>query len=148
MDSFESLGDVIVLAATNRPDIIDPSILRPGRFDRIVFIPPPDVKERRAILEVHTKNMPLKGVDLDDLAAQLEGYTGADIASLMRESAMAALREDVGSDTVTSKHVDEAMGMVRPSIDEETIKYFEHISKLLEGRMARRKRDDINVSYQ
>ncbi len=147
MDSFESLGDVIVLAATNRPDMIDPSILRPGRFDRIVYIPPPDVKERRAILGVHTKDVPLEGVDLDELAARLEGYTGADIASLVREAAMAALREDVESDTVTDKHVEEAMKMVRPSLDEETIKYFQDISKLLEGRMARRKRDDINVSY-
>ena len=100
MDSFESLGDVIVLAATNRPDIIDPSILRPGRFDRIVYIPPPDAKERRAILEVHTRDMPLEGVDLDDLAARLDGYTGADIASLVREAAMAALREDIESDKV------------------------------------------------
>ncbi|UCC93590.1 MAG: AAA family ATPase, partial [Thermoplasmata archaeon] len=147
MDSFESLGDVIVLAATNRPDMIDPSILRPGRFDRIVYIPPPDAKERRAILEVHTRDMPLEGVDLDQLATQLEGYTGADIASLVREAAMAALREDVESDTVTSKHLEEALEMVRPSLDEETIKYFQDISKLLEGRMARRKRDDINVSY-
>ena len=148
MDSFESLGDVIVLAATNRPDILDPSILRPGRFDRIVYIPPPDVKERRAILGVHTREMPLEGVDLDDLAARLEGFTGADIASLVREAAMAALRENVESDTVTGTHIEEAMGMVRPSLDEETIKYFQHISKLLEGRMARRRRDDINVSYQ
>jgi transitional endoplasmic reticulum ATPase len=148
MDSFESLGDVIVLAATNRPDMIDPSILRPGRFDRIVYIPPPDTAERRAILGVHTRDMPLEGVDLDGLAVRLEGYTGADIASLVREAAMAALREDVESDIVTSKHMEEAMEMVRPSLDEETIKYFQHISKLLEGRMARRKRDDINVSYQ
>ena len=148
MDSFESLGDVIVLAATNRPDILDPSILRPGRFDRIVYIPPPDVKERRAILGVHTRDMPLEGVDLDDLAVRLEGFTGADIASLVREAAMAALREDVESDIVTGKHIEEALGMVRPSLDEETIKYFQHISKLLEGRMARRTRDDINVSYQ
>jgi transitional endoplasmic reticulum ATPase len=148
MDSFESLGEVIVLAATNRPDIIDPSILRPGRFDRIVYIPPPDEKERRAILGVHTRGVPLKGVDLDDLAARLDGYTGADIASLVREAAMAALRHDPEAREVTAQHVEEALELVRPSLDEETIKYFEHISKLLEGRMARRKRDDINVSYQ
>ncbi len=148
MDSFESLGEVIVLAATNRPDIIDPSILRPGRFDRIIYIPPPGVEERRAILEVHAKDVPLEGVDLDKLAVTLDGYTGADIASLIREAAMAALREDVEGDTVLAKHMDEALVMVRPSLDEETIKYFEHISKLLEGRMARRTRDDINVSYR
>jgi len=148
MDSFESLGDVIVLAATNRPDILDPSILRPGRFDRLVYIPPPDATERRAILEVHTRDMPLEGVDLDDLASRLDGYTGADIAALIREAAMAALREDVESTTVSAQHVEEAFELVRPSLDEETIKYFQDISKLLEGRMARRKRADINVSYQ
>ena len=148
MDSFEALGEVIVLAATNRPDIIDPSLLRPGRFDRIIYCPPPDMVERRAILEVHTKDVPLEGVDLDALAAGLEGYTGADIGALVREAAMAALREDLESDKVTTRHIDEALEMVRPSVDEETIKYFQHVSKLLEGRMARRTRDDINVSYQ
>lgn len=148
MDSFEALGEVIVLAATNRPDIIDPSLLRPGRFDRIIYCPPPDSAERRAILEVHTANVPLEGVDLDALAAGLEGYTGADIGALVREAAMAALREDIESDKVSTRHVDEALEMVRPSVDEETIKYFQHVSKLLEGRMARRTRDDINVSYQ
>ncbi len=148
MDSFESLGDVIVLAATNRPDMIDPSILRPGRFDRIIYIPPPEVEERRAILRVHTADVPLEEVDLDDLAVTLDGYTGADIASLIREAAMAALREDPDSDKVLKRHMDAALEMVRPSIDEETIKYFQHISKLLEGRMARRTRDDINVSYR
>jgi len=148
MDSFESLGDVIVLAATNRPDIIDPSILRPGRFDRIIYIPPPGIEERRAILEVHTEGVPLEGVDLDELAATLDGYTGADIASLIREAAMAALREDPDSVKVLKRHMDAALEMARPSLDEETIKYFQHISKLLEGRMARRTRDDINVSYQ
>ncbi len=147
MDSFESLGDVIVLAATNRPDIIDPSILRPGRFDRIIYCPPPDVEERRAILSVHTKDVPLEGVDLDALAAGLEGYTGADIGALIREAAMVALREDPEANRVMARHVDAAMEMVRPSVDEETIKYFQHISKLLEGRMARRKRDDIDKSY-
>jgi transitional endoplasmic reticulum ATPase len=148
MDSFESLGDVIVLAATNRPDIIDPSILRPGRFDRIIFCPPPDTEERRAILEVHTKDVPLEGIDLDALAARLDGYTGADIGSLVREAAMAALREDIESDKVADRHIEAALDMVRPSLDEETIKYFQHISKLLEGRMARMTRDDVNVSYQ
>ncbi len=148
MDSFESLGDVIILAATNRPDMIDPSILRPGRFDRIIYIPPPGVEERRAILRVHTEGVPLEGVDLDELAENLDGYTGADIASLVREAAMAALREDPDSDKVLKRHMDAALEMVRPSIDEETIKYFQHISKLLEGRMARRTRDDINVSYR
>jgi transitional endoplasmic reticulum ATPase len=148
MDSFEALGEVIVLAATNRPDIIDPSLLRPGRFDRIIYCPPPEASERRAILGVHTQDVPLEGVDLDALAARLDGYTGADIGALVREAAMAALREDMESDKVLARHIDEAMQLVRPSVDEETIKYFQHVSKLLEGRMARRTRDDINVSYQ
>ncbi len=148
LDSLETLGEVIVLAATNRPDILDPSLLRPGRFDRIIYLPPPEVEARRAILAVHTRDVPLRGVDLDAIAEALDGYSGADIEGLVREAAMIAIREDPKNKTVEARHIDAAMEVVRPSIDEETIKYFQHISKLLEGRMARRRRDDIDVSYQ
>ena len=107
-----------------------------------------NIEELRDALDWLEKGVPLEGVDLDDLAATLDGYTGADIASLIREAAMAALREDPDCNKVLKSHMDAALEMARPSLDEETIKYFQHISKLLEGRMARRTRDDINVSYQ
>jgi transitional endoplasmic reticulum ATPase len=148
LDSFEALEEVIVLAATNRPDIIDPSILRPGRFDRLIYCPPPDTAARRAILAIHAKGVPLEGVDLDALAAGLEGYVGADIEALVREAVMLALREDIESEVVQARHFDAALEIVRPSMDEDTVKYFQHISKLLEGRMARRRKDEVDVSYR
>ncbi len=148
LDSFEALEEVIVLAATNRPELIDPSLLRPGRFDRLIFCPPPDVKGRRAILGIHTRGVPLEGVDLDALAVGLEGYVGADIEALVREAVMLALREDIETKVVQARHIDLALEIVRPSVDEDTIKYFQHISKLLEGRMARRRKDDVDVSYR
>jgi transitional endoplasmic reticulum ATPase len=148
LDSFEALEEVIVLAATNRPDIIDPSILRPGRFDRLIYCPPPDTVARRAILGIHAKGVPLEGVDLDALAAGLEGYVGADIEALVREAVMLALREDIEAKVVQARHFDAALELVRPSMDEDTVKYFQHINKLLEGRMARRRKDEVDVSYR
>ena len=148
LDSFEANEEVIVLAATNRPDIIDPSILRPGRFDRLIYCPPPDTAARRVILAIHAKGVPLEGVDLDALAAGLEGYVGADIEALVREAVMLALREDIESKVVQARHFDAALELVRPSMDEDTVKYFQHISKLLEGRMARRRKDEVDVSYR
>jgi transitional endoplasmic reticulum ATPase len=148
LDSFEALEEVIVLAATNRPDIIDPSILRPGRFDRLIYCPPPDTAARRAILGIHAKGVPLEGVDLDALAAGLEGYVGADIEALVREAVMLALREDIEAKVVQARHFDAALEIVRPSMDEDTVKYFQHIRKLLEGRMARRRKDEVDVSYR
>jgi cell division protease FtsH len=93
MDGFEPNDAVIVLAATNRPEILDPALLRPGRFDRRVEVPPPDKDGRRAILEVHTRSMPLApGVDLDKLAAATPGMVGADLANLANEAALLAAR--------------------------------------------------------
>jgi transitional endoplasmic reticulum ATPase len=93
MDSISRLDDIVIIGATNRPDMMDPALLRPGRFDRIVYIPPPDKEARFEILRVHTRNMPLaKDVDLEELANMLEGYSGADIEMLVREAGLIALR--------------------------------------------------------
>ncbi len=148
LDSFEALEEVIVLAATNRPELIDPSLLRPGRFDRLIYCPPPDLEARRAILAIHSKGVPVEGVDLDALASGLEGYVGADIEALVREAVMLALRDDIDAKVVQARHFDAALELVRPSVDEDTIKYFQAISKLLEGRMARRRKADVDVSYR
>ncbi len=95
MDGLEDRENVIVLAATNRPDVLDPAILRPGRFDRMVFVPMPDAKGRRAILEVHSKNKKFeKGVDLDTLAKKTIGYSGADLENLLNEAAIMAAKEN------------------------------------------------------
>ena len=129
MDGIEDLTNVIVIGATNRPDMLDPALMRPGRFDRIVYVPVPRKEGRLQILKIHTKEMPLdKSVNLDKLAEETEDYTGADLESLVREAAMLALREDMESKKVTRKHFEEAMNKVQPSVsknDQERYKQVE-----------------------
>lgn len=119
MNGLEELKGVVIIAATNRPDIVDPALLRPGRLDRFVLIPPPDEKSRLEIFRVHTKNMPLKGVDIKDLSKKTDGFSGADIESLCREAAMNALRENIKSKEVREKHFTEALKKITPSLSKE-----------------------------
>ncbi|MBN1785469.1 MAG: CDC48 family AAA ATPase [Candidatus Methanofastidiosa archaeon] len=111
MDGVEKLDKVTVIAATNRPDILDEALLRPGRFDSIVKIPMPDKEARLEILKVHTKNMPMdKDVNLEDMAEKTEGFTGADIASMTREAGMNAIRRDLEkAEIVTKENFEKAM---------------------------------------
>ncbi|HEY1249363.1 MAG TPA: AAA family ATPase [Nitrososphaera sp.] len=96
LDGLEVLTNIVVIAATNRPDIIDTALLRPGRFDRLLYVPPPNEKSRLQILQIHTKKKPLgKDVKLEELASQIEGYTGADIAAVASAAVMLALREHI-----------------------------------------------------
>ena len=129
MDGIEDLTNVIVIGATNRPDMLDPALMRPGRFDRIVHVTIPDNAGRLSILKIHTKNMPLdKSIDLKKLSENLEGYTGADIESLVREAAMLSLRENIENKTVTKKYFEKALEKVQPSVskgDEERYKQIE-----------------------
>ncbi len=121
MDGLEKLENVVVIGATNRPDLIDPALLRPGRFDRLVYVPPPDEKARLEILKIHTKKMPLaKDVSLEQLAKETENYSGSDLAALCREAAMLALRKDINAKEVTMEHFRETMKKVRPSLTPET----------------------------
>lgn len=132
LDGISVLKQVVVIAATNRPDIIDPALLRPGRFDRIVFVPPPDKNSRVSILKIYTKNMPLSDdVDLEELADMLEGYSGADIEALCREAAMIALGDDFKPKPVKMEHFIKAMEIVRPSITNDVVKQYERISERL-----------------
>lgn len=119
MDGLEELNDVIVVAATNRPDLMDTALLRPGRFDRIVMAPVPDEKTRKKIFEVHSKGIPMEGVDISELAAKSEGYVGADIEAICREAAMLALRDDLNARKVTKEYFDKAFDKVRPSASKE-----------------------------
>lgn len=120
MDGLQELNDVVVIAATNRPDTMDTALLRPGRFDRIVLAKVPDVKGRKAIFKVHTKDMPLASdVVIDDLVKRSEGYVGADIESVCREAAMLALRKDMRSKHVTMENFEAAFKKVRPSASKE-----------------------------
>jgi transitional endoplasmic reticulum ATPase len=119
MSGIEEMEGVVVIATTNRPDILDPALLRPGRFDRLVYVPAPDEKTRLEIFKIHTKDMPLKGVNLEKLAKQTENYSGADIEALAREAALFALREDIKAKEVKPKHFENALKKIRPSITED-----------------------------
>ncbi len=132
MDGIEPLRNVVVIAATNRPDIIDPALLRPGRFDRLIYVPPPDEKARLEIFKVHTRNMPLaEDVDLKELARKTEGYTGADIAAVCREAAMIALREEFKVRPIKMKHFLEALKKVPPSLTRDVIERYERLGREL-----------------
>ena len=117
MDGLEDLNNVVVIGATNRPDMLDSALLRPGRFDRILLVTTPNEESRLQILKVHTKKVPLtKNVDLKELAKLTDGYAGADLESLVREAAMLALRENMSAKEVTMEHFNEALLKVPPSV--------------------------------
>ncbi|MGW4369606.1 AAA family ATPase [Nocardia takedensis] len=118
LDGVEPLRDVVVLGATNRPELIDPALLRPGRLERLIFVPPPDAQARAAILRTAARAVPLAAeVDLDGLAADLDGYSAADCAALLREAALSAMRRDVDAADVSAADVAAARAAVRPSLD-------------------------------
>ena len=129
MDGLEPLDNVTVIAATNRPDIMDPALLRPGRFDRILYVKVPDKASRKKILTIHSKGMPLEKINLNDLADKTEGYTGADLSSLLREAAMIALREDLKTNKVTKKHVEQALEKVPASVSKRQSERYQQIEK-------------------
>jgi len=117
MDGIITLEDVVVIAASNRPDIVDPAVLRPGRFDRLIYVPEPDEKVRLEILKLYTKDMPLaKDVDLKNLSSLTKSYSGADLEGLCREAALLALRKDIKAKEVTLSDFQKAMEKVGPSI--------------------------------
>jgi transitional endoplasmic reticulum ATPase len=131
MDGLEDLTEVLVIGATNRPDMLDPALLRPGRFDKILLVGAPDEKGRENILKIHTKEMPIKDKDelVKDFAKRTEGYTGADLESLVRESAMLALRENIESKEVKKKHFEEASRKIKPSVTKSTIEIYKRIEE-------------------
>ncbi|MEM2204394.1 MAG: CDC48 family AAA ATPase [Sulfolobales archaeon] len=132
MEGIKPLRGVVVIAATNRPDILDPALLRPGRFDRIIKIPPPDRKARVEILKIHTRKVPLApDVDLEKLADMTNGYTGADLEALVREAVMLALREKLEVREVSMKYFLEALKIVKPSLSEDAIEKYQMIEKTL-----------------
>ena len=130
MDGVESMEGVIVVAATNRPEMIDPALLRSGRFERVLHIPPPDVDSIKAILKIHSEPMPLGKFKIEDLAPQLINYTGADIEAICREAALISMRAEKKS--VSKKHFEEAINRVRPTITDEMMDYYNR----MEGRLT------------
>ncbi len=122
LDGVESLRNVVVIGATNRPDLVDPALLRPGRLERLIFVPPPDADARAEILRAASKSVPLAAdVDLKALAVSLERFSAADCTALIRESALAAMRESLEATEVTAAHVALARERVRPSLDPDQV---------------------------
>jgi len=150
IDGLESLERVLVIAATNRPDIIDEALLRTGRFDRLLYVEPPTTAGRLEILKVHSRKMPLADdVDLAALAARAEGYVGSDLAALCREAGLTAIRENLKASKVTRAHFDAAFKQVRPSCDAETLKFYEEFEKhLMRERVSRRRDEPVEAIYR
>ncbi|XP_066498135.1 ATPase family gene 2 protein homolog A [Hoplias malabaricus] len=126
MDGIEQLRDVTVLAATNRPDMIDKALMRPGRLDRIVYVPLPDTATRREIFTLQFRNMPVHpSVHLDDLVTRTERYSGAEITAVCREAALCALQEDIKAEHITVRHFDAALTAIKPRVPESLIRSYD-----------------------
>ncbi|MEM4700207.1 MAG: CDC48 family AAA ATPase [Candidatus Nezhaarchaeales archaeon] len=131
LDGITVLKNVVVMAATNRPDILDTALIRPGRFDRLIYVPPPDRAARLEIFKVHTRKMPLADdVDLNKLVALTEGYTGADIEAVCREAAMITLRKEGRPSKVSMRSFEEALKVVPPSVTAEDVKKYEEVTRM------------------
>jgi len=142
IDGLEALTDVVIIAATNRPDIVDAALLRPGRFDRLILTPIPDKKTREMIFQVHTKNMPLKSVDIKKLVDKTEGYTGSDVEALCREAAINALRKDITTKEVEMKNFEEALQEIGPSVTKEIEKNYDDLKNSLKSSTARQMEEE------
>jgi len=135
MDGIEEINDILIIGATNRPDMLDPALLRPGRFDKILLVNAPDEEGRKNILKIHTKDMPLgkdkkeKELLIESFAKLTEGYTGADLEALVREAAMLALRENIESKEVKKKHFEEALKKIKPSVTKNTINVYKKVEE-------------------
>ncbi|RLI05201.1 AAA family ATPase [Candidatus Bathyarchaeota archaeon] len=130
MDGISTLENIVVLAATNRPDILDPAVLRPGRFDKLIYVPAPDEKSRLQIFKIYTKNMPLaKDVSLHELASMTKGYSGADIQAVCNEAGMNALRRNIAAKEVTKQDFKEALSKIGPSLTPDMEKFYESFAQ-------------------
>lgn len=139
MDGLEDMQGVVVMAATNRPNLLDPALLRPGRFDELVYVPVPDLNARRKILGIHTQKMPLAGdVDLDQLAASTERFTGADLEDLTRRAGLIALRQSVDATTVRKEDFFMALHEMRPSVTPEVEREYEEMLRTLRQESPQR----------
>jgi transitional endoplasmic reticulum ATPase len=129
MSGLEDLHDVVVMGATNRPDLIDSALLRPGRFERQILVPTPDEDARLEILKVHTRRMPLKDVNEKILAKETAGFSGADLEALVREAGMNAMRRSMDAKEVTIKDFEKAMKEITPSVSKDMNEFYESVLK-------------------
>ncbi len=144
LDGVEALEGVVVVAATNRPEMIDRALLRSGRFERVLHIPPPDETSRRQILDIHTRGMPLGKFKIEDLAKKMDGYTGADIEAVCREAALIAMR--AGRKSVSKNHFEEAIKRVRPTVTSDMLDYYAKLETSLTSGLDSVKRTTDTLS--
>jgi transitional endoplasmic reticulum ATPase len=138
MDGLEELQNVVVIGATNRPTLIDPALLRPGRFDELIYVGTPDIAGRRRILAIHTRNMPLASdVDLESMAQRTERFTGADLEDLVRRAGLTALRRGLDSGSVTMADFEVALGETRASVTPEMLEEYDRIQENLKTDATR-----------
>ncbi|MFX1379324.1 MAG: CDC48 family AAA ATPase [Promethearchaeota archaeon] len=143
LDGLEVMKDIVVIAATNRPDILDPALIRPGRIDRILLVPQPNEMGRLEILKIFTKAMPLaSNIKLESLNNMIEGFSGADIETWCREAAMIALRENIRARKVSLEHFKEARKMVNPTLSKEIIEWYEKFGEKLKSRRIEESKED------
>jgi len=146
MDGVENRKGIVVVASTNRPDIVDPAFLRPGRFDRLVYVESPDYDARLKILEVHTKKMPLvKEISLERIAHITEGYSGADLENVCREAGMQAIREELDKlKEIKQKYFDFALSKIKSTLPKEVIERYENMAKkITESRNITESKSDL-----
>ncbi|BBE41650.1 CDC48 family AAA ATPase [Conexivisphaera calida] len=134
LDGLEDFSGVYVIGTTNRPELMDAALLRPGRFDLLIYVPPPGAGEREEILRLFTRRVPLaENVDLGEIARRTEGYTGADLKALVREAALNAISEDRPS--VEHQDFERAQQFVRPTVTKEMLEYFSKLEQKLNSRI-------------
>ena len=139
MDGVESLDGVIIVAATNRPEMIDPALLRSGRFERVLHVPPPDAGARESIFSIHTQGMPLGKFSFKDLLSGMDGFTGADIEAVCREAALICMRAE--KKKVTKSHFEEAISRVRPTVTPDMLEYYQKMETRLTSGLTNIKRN-------
>ncbi|MCK4380649.1 MAG: AAA family ATPase, partial [Candidatus Lokiarchaeota archaeon] len=143
LDGLEVMKDILVIAATNRPDILDPALIRPGRIDRILLVPLPDEKGRLEILKIFTKEMPLaSNIKLEDLNDTINGFSGADIETWCREAAMIALRENIRARKISLEHFKEARKELNPTLTKEVLEWYEKFGEKLKSRRIEESKED------
>ncbi|MFX0018096.1 MAG: CDC48 family AAA ATPase [Promethearchaeota archaeon] len=146
MDGIENRQGIVTIASTNRPDIVDPAFLRPGRFDRLIYVEAPDFESRIKILEVHSKNMPLaEDISLKRIAQITEGYSGADLENVCREAGMQAIREKMEKfDKIENKHFEFALNKIKSTLPGEIIQRYESMAKeITESRNIKESQADF-----
>jgi len=146
MDGIENRKGIVIIASTNRPDIVDSAFLRPGRFDRLIFVEAPDLEARLKILEVHTKDMPLaEDISLKRIAQITEGYSGADLENVCREAGMQAIREEMEKlEKIENKYFEFALSKIKSTLPRNIIERYENMAKqITESRNIKESQTDL-----